>query len=193
MKNIGVILARFQPIHNGHIELIKKACDENDSVLILIGSADKLNARNPIPIDIRISLVKQAILEMGDNYHTKCSVVAFDDLTSETDNSIEWGFYLYANVVKNINQHNFTMYYSDGFEIITSWFTGSILRNHVSLSLLARGNTCEGLSATQVRQKILLYHETSMDFEGLKKYVPNVIIDNIKMIYTFLKLQENMK
>lgn len=32
-----------------------------------------------------------------------------------------------------------------------------------------------------------------MDFEGLKKYVPNVIIDNIKMIYTFLKLQENMK
>jgi cytidyltransferase-like protein len=25
---VGVILARFQPIHNGHLELIKKALDE---------------------------------------------------------------------------------------------------------------------------------------------------------------------
>ena len=24
----GIILARFQPIHNGHLELIKQACDE---------------------------------------------------------------------------------------------------------------------------------------------------------------------
>lgn len=27
MKNIGVILARFQPIHNGHIALIEKTGD----------------------------------------------------------------------------------------------------------------------------------------------------------------------
>ena len=38
MKKIGVILARLQPIHNGHLELIKKAWEENDEVYVFIGS-----------------------------------------------------------------------------------------------------------------------------------------------------------
>lgn len=58
---IGVILARFQPIHNGHLQLIKKACDENDQVLVIIGSIDKLSQRNPIPWTIRKQLVEKAI------------------------------------------------------------------------------------------------------------------------------------
>lgn len=32
----GVILARFQPVHNGHLALITKACTENDRVLLLV-------------------------------------------------------------------------------------------------------------------------------------------------------------
>ena len=50
----GVILARFQPVHKGHIALIRKACFENDKVVLLVGSADKFNERNPIPIDLKI-------------------------------------------------------------------------------------------------------------------------------------------
>ena len=42
MKKVGVILARFQPIHNGHLELIKKAAEENEQVIVFIGSADKV-------------------------------------------------------------------------------------------------------------------------------------------------------
>ena len=63
MKKIGVILARFQPIHNGHLALIKKASEENDEVHIFIGSADKFNERNPIPVNIRRELVTKAINE----------------------------------------------------------------------------------------------------------------------------------
>ena len=29
---VGVILARLQPIHNGHLALIEKACKENEVV-----------------------------------------------------------------------------------------------------------------------------------------------------------------
>ena len=47
----GVILARFQPVHNGHLALIKKAVKENDKVVLLVGSSDKFNIRNPIPTD----------------------------------------------------------------------------------------------------------------------------------------------
>lgn len=63
MKKVGVILARFQPIHNGHIALIYKATQENDEVLVIIGSVDKLNARNPIPWNIRKKLVEEALAE----------------------------------------------------------------------------------------------------------------------------------
>ena len=56
MKKIGVILARFQPIHNGHLALIKKASVENDEVHIFIGSADKFNERKAVPFSLVILL-----------------------------------------------------------------------------------------------------------------------------------------
>ena len=163
MKNVGVILARLQPIHNGHLSLIRKASNENDEVYVFIGSADKFNERNPIPINIRESLAKAAIEEANlKNVYIRL----LDDLSDEGDNSHDWGFYLYSKIVTEIQQSNFTIYYSDGFEIITSWFPGFVLRNNVSLSLLARNATENGISATQVREYIL------KDDPELKNVVP---------------------
>lgn len=70
----GVILARFQPIHNGHLQLIKKACDENEQVLVIIGSIDKLSKRNPIPWTIRKQLVEKAIKD--HSLHEKTGVLS---------------------------------------------------------------------------------------------------------------------
>lgn len=153
----GVILARFQPIHNGHMQLIEKAVKENDQVLVIIGSIDKISARNPIPWTIRKELVKTSLADffLAEGDFAKIKVVELADLTDESDNSHDWGFYLYSFIVSQTKEPNFTIYYSDGFEIITSWFPGFLLRNNVSLALLAR-NACEdGISATQVRELIL--------------------------------------
>lgn len=178
----GVILARFQPIHNGHIALIKKACSENDKVVILIGSADKLNDRNPIPINIRVEFVNETLKQ--HNLTDKCIVVAFNDLSTEGDNSFEWGFYLYSSIVDIIKQSNFTMYYSDGYEIITQWFPAIIMRNYVSLSLLARGSVESGISATDVRQYII------NNSSKLEECVPEIVLENRKLIETFIKLSK---
>jgi cytidyltransferase-like protein len=167
---LGVILARFQPIHNGHIALIKKAVSENDSVLIFIGSADKLNERNPIPIHIRKDLVIKSLIK--EDLMKSCIVVELDDMTSESDNSIEWGFYLYSKVMSHSHCSNFTIYYSDGFEIITKWFPGFILRNNVSLSLLARNSVEKGVSATSVREMILSGSPNLKDITSLSSHSP---------------------
>lgn len=182
----GVILARFQPIHNGHIELIRQAVSENSQVLILIGSADKLNERNPIPWNIRYELVKNALKEefTGDEYN-KIKLTTLPDLTDESDNSHDWGFYLYSTVVREMGTGEFTMYYSDGFEIITSWFPGFLLRNSVSLSLLAR-NACEGgVSATQVREMVL------NDRLPEKGVVPTVYMNDARLSKRFSMYSEN--
>ena len=179
MKTVGVILARLQPIHNGHLALIKKASVENDEVHVFIGSADKFNERNPIPINIRKkyaeSAVKEANLE-NVTFHL------LDDLTNESDNSHDWGFYLYSKVVTEIQQSNFTIYYSDGFEIITSWFPGFILRNNVSLNLLARNATEEGISATMVRDMIV------KNDPELEKVVPSMVYNERAAIKSLIEL-----
>lgn len=181
MKTVGVILARLQPIHNGHLALIKKASAENEEVHVFIGSADKFNERNPIPINLRKMYAEDAVNEAGiDNvkFHL------LDDLSDESDNSHDWGFYLYSKVVTEIQQSNFTIYYSDGFEIITSWFPGFILRNNVSLNLLARNATEAGVSATMVRDMIM------RDNPSLMGVVPSRVYKEREAIKSLIELSK---
>lgn len=188
-KKIGVILARLQPIHNGHLALIDKAFNENDEVYVFVGSADKFNKRNPIPISLRLQLVNDALDEKyaGCADRTHIHVVPLDDLDDETNNSHEWGFYLYSKVVTETEYPNFTIYYSDGFEIITTWFPGFILRNNVSLSLLARNSVKNGISATSVREMIM-----SDDLLNLANSVPRVVYDHRETIKNLIELSEKV-
>lgn len=182
MKKISVILARFQPIHNGHLELIKKATEENDEVIVLIGSADKVNSRNPIPCNLRKDLVNQVLSGyISPALQSKITVRKLNDLTDESDNSHDWGFYLYSTVVTMTQNSNFTIYYSDGYEIITSWFPGFLLRDNVSLSLLARGAVHGGVSATEVRRAILDYDDKLINM------VPKCVFDKQEILRTYIQ------
>lgn len=198
----GIILARLQPIHNGHLELIKKAWQENDEVYVFIGSADKFNKRNPIPISTRLELTREGVAKMlrkeykdfGTDDTTdellayaRVHIVPLDDLDDETNNSHEWGFYLYSKVVTETGNPNFTIYYSDGFEIITTWFPGFILRNNVSLSLLARNSVKNGISATSVRRMIM-----EGDDENLKQSVPTCVYEKREHIKALIELSEKV-
>ena len=187
MKKTGIILARFQPIHNGHLALIEKAYKENDEVYVFIGSADKFNERNPLPISLRLQFVKEAINDKFEE-NNNINIIPLDDLTDENDNSHDWGFYLYSKIVTETKNPNFTIYYSDGFEIITTWFPSFLLRNNVSLCLLARNTTEKGISATTVRNLILDENLTE-----LKNVVPKIIYENYKTIKKHIELSKLIK
>lgn len=65
-KKIGLVLGRFQPPHTGHLFLIKKAFQENDEVIICIGSAQ---ISNPLSIKERHNRIKmQMRLMRRKNY-----------------------------------------------------------------------------------------------------------------------------
>lgn len=179
----GVILARFQPIHNGHLALIRKACSENDKVVLLVGSADKINKRNPIPVNIRIELVETALIAEG--LWDKCVVCPLNDLTDESDNSLDWGFYLYANIVSIIKESSFNIYYSDGYEIITTWFPKFILKNYISMTLMARGRVEDGISATIVREALV-------EDRDLTDLVPKCVTDIKLYLKEFILLHEHI-
>lgn len=182
-EKVGVIIARLQPIHNGHLELVRQAMDENDRVLVLVGSADKLNARNPIPINMRLEMATEAMIEAfgEEEFEKKIMVQPLDDLTDESDNSHDWGFYLYSKIVGITRSPEFTIYYSDGFEIIMLWFPPFITRNYVSFKLNARGTIANNISATAVRRMI-----NESKYESLKESVPKSVFDRREILRQFI-------
>lgn len=48
MTKVGVIIGRFQPLHDGHVHLIKEAESQCDHLIILVGSANQCRSiKNP--------------------------------------------------------------------------------------------------------------------------------------------------
>lgn len=194
-KTIGVILARLQPIHNGHLELIKESARSNEETFVFVGSAEKFNKRNPIPISLRMQMANAAVDNIRYSVDKKTgtkkevchiTLLPLDDLDDESNNSYEWGFYLYTKIIETIGQLDFTLYYSDGFENIATWFPGFILREHITLHLAARGSCANGISATAVRRMI------EDDDPNLKNCVPEVVYnkrDNLKSLLEAVSLK----
>ncbi len=70
---------------------------------MLVGSADKLNRRNPIPINMRLEMTQEAVEEVFGKDSKRVQIIPLDGLTDETDNSHDWGFYLYSTILFNLN------------------------------------------------------------------------------------------
>ena len=129
MERKGVFLARLQPLHNGHAYIINKIIEEKGHAHVVIGSADKsMSVRNPLPISIRQAIIKTWLIE--NNLTDKVTVYTLNDLTTEEDNSHDWGDYLYSSICEMIGDEEFDMYYSDSPKIMLSWF-GEALQQRV--------------------------------------------------------------
>lgn len=57
----GLIIGRFQPLHNGHVYLIKKALEICEKVIIGIGSSNMDNVDNPWRYDMRKMMIEELI------------------------------------------------------------------------------------------------------------------------------------
>lgn len=65
--SLGLIIGRFQPLHNGHLELINSALDNNDKVLILVGSAKQLpDFKNPFSYEERLDVLRITLDDKAD-------------------------------------------------------------------------------------------------------------------------------
>ena len=54
----GLVVGRFQPLHNGHAAILRKAAEECEWVIVGIGSAQEHNtARNPYSYTFRSNMI----------------------------------------------------------------------------------------------------------------------------------------
>jgi nicotinamide-nucleotide adenylyltransferase len=64
MVKRGLFVGRFQPFHNGHLEVIKRILKEADELVIIVGSSQyshKLD--NPFTAGERITMIRKALEE----------------------------------------------------------------------------------------------------------------------------------
>ncbi|MFW9831893.1 MAG: nicotinamide-nucleotide adenylyltransferase [Candidatus Thorarchaeota archaeon] len=70
MKNPGLFLGRFQPLHKGHVHALKEVFGKEEKVFIVIGSAQAgFTPENPFTTSERLLMMQSAL----DELHIPCS------------------------------------------------------------------------------------------------------------------------
>ena len=183
MKNnikVGVFLARMQPIHNAHLYMVKKALEECDRVLIVLGSENKSNMlRNPYDVNLRKEMLREC-LDMDEN--NKISIITLPDWSTEENHEDTkiWGRYFYYNVVSRISQKHFSLYYSDDKEILDSWFKNTEVEKYITYRNFDRANLFEGLSATKIRKALI-----EDDYDYIKKFCPQSVVNRFELLKSY--------
>ena len=66
MVKLGVFVGRFQPFHNGHLEVIKMIVKEVDELVLIVGSSQYSHRLdNPFTAGKRITMIRKALEETG--------------------------------------------------------------------------------------------------------------------------------
>jgi nicotinamide-nucleotide adenylyltransferase len=66
MMKRGLLVGRFQPIHKGHLEVIKRIVENVDELVIIVGSSQYSHrVDNPFTAGERITMIRKALQEAG--------------------------------------------------------------------------------------------------------------------------------
>ena len=80
--NTALLIGRFQPFHNGHLYLMKKALLSADKLIIGIGSANVTDKNNPYSVGLRQLIIKTMIKE--ENLSDKIvQIILLDDFHND--------------------------------------------------------------------------------------------------------------
>jgi cytidyltransferase-like protein len=178
MKKLGAVVARFQPIHLGHMFLIEKALKECEKVVVVVSSGDKSRTkRNPIKISDRMAMVMDSIETLPMVDRVRVSVISLQDWSDEKDNdNKDWGNFVYYNIMRVAGSDlqaigpDLSIYYSDDPAIIKEWFSPR-LAERVTIVEVNRAEVLDGQSATKVREAIAVG-----DKSYVRKYCPKPVL-----------------
>lgn len=182
-KSITFVVGRFQPLHNGHIELIKQAIElsEGGYTVIFIGSADKVqDARNPFTYVQRTDMIMKSLADYAGLY----SIHALHDKPSDDDwlRQIEYILNIInTSLDKPVRKYKAVVCDKDNFTKASN-----DLFNKIPGCEIIHINDIYGLNATDIRKKLYL-NKLSIDSlhelpNGTKQVLSKVIDYNAEWL-----------
>ena len=67
-KKTAIYIGRFQPIHDGHFEIIKKAIKKNGQIAILVMDSYKINKKNPFSFNQVKRRIQNKLINLRGKY-----------------------------------------------------------------------------------------------------------------------------
>jgi len=155
----GLMMGRFQPFHNGHLELAKQILNECDEIIIAITSSQfNYLEKDPFTAGERIEMIHNSLRDSGVDL-SRCFVLGIENQF----NIATWSSYLKASlpkfdIVYSGNDYVKMLLADSGIEVITPKFLDRTQYN-----------------ATKIRKMIV-------SDEPWQTFVPNAVVDLIKTI-----------
>lgn len=89
MPSYSVFIGRFQPVHEGHLQVIREALQKTDELIIILGSHNKSrNCRNPFNSEERREMIRLSCEDVGLDYD-RIHVMAVEDHSYNLNRWIE--------------------------------------------------------------------------------------------------------
>lgn len=168
---IGLLCGRFQPVHKGHVELIREALKHCDHLIIAIGSAQESGTKkNPFDFETRKELIRRSLWGLN----AKVTVIPVNDRTVISEDST-WGKYLMNEVFAQTGQVP-TINFSGAEQIRSHWF------DEVEIEQMEVDRNITPFSATKLRQAIL-----DDDFDSFATMAPNGLFLKYRFLQKTLK------
>lgn len=143
----ALLIGRFQPFHNGHLDAVKKILKENDRVIIVIGSAEKNFLRtDPLTAGERFQIIEESLKEAKIKPEKFC-IIPVRNVNN------------YALWVNHINIHvpPYTKIYT-GSELVKACYLGKYYKKHEKNKVGPKIHDLVReipISASEVREAIL--------------------------------------
>jgi cytidyltransferase-like protein len=161
------LVARFQPLHNGHRSLIDKMLRETEKSTIILGSAQESRTeKNPFDVEERLTMIRN-IYGVRENL----KIFALNNIPNDD----EWYGYVMKNIEKNCSLFGKPEAFYCGGTEEGSWFDKGELVIEILDRKKQRGYF--DISATRLRDMIKNHDES------WKKFVPE---ENVELIGTIL-------
>ncbi len=168
MVKIGVYIGRFQPLHNGHVNIINEMLKTEDIVLIIIGSKFKCDTRNIFSYNTRKRFITETF---------KSQKILVDGLYDYEDDEV-WCHALDSILRKNINCKTsiVTLHYSAKDNATEEYIRLIMQKSNIIKYVMSHAITQhsgKNIDATDIRNYII----NNMDI--INNLLPQAVLDII--------------
>ena len=198
----SIFIGRFQPVHKAHLDIIEKALEISEIVVISVGSANKPRSmKNPFTSDERVQMMRNAIRDRfrkasgwsdyPEEYETR---IRFIQARDHMYNNTRWASELYSKAVKAGATQDKDTCLIGCFKDDSSWYLKMFPQwDFYEINRIYYGKQL--ISSTDIREE--LFERSTVDVslpiiteqthEDLIKWTESKNYTNIKDEYDFVK------